>query len=402
MIKVLLTENIHDEARVIFSNDPNIEVEVEKRSLSGVELSLRKWDVLGIRSKTQITPEIFGNYPRLAVTAFCTGVDNINFNACANNNCIVFHDRSGNANSVKEMVMTNIGILLRGILRKNAQMHEGVWDKNSEGCHEITGKILGIIGYGNIGSLVGLQAESQGMKVVYYDIDPNKKPKGQAQAWSRDQVLAKADVITIHVNGGDSNNGMCNSEFFHKMKTGSYFINASRGKICVTADLRVAIEKGQIGGAAIDVFEKEPDVTRDERYKNPLIKVPNVILTPHIGGNTEQAQKRIALGTASRLLAYLKYGWVEESPMLPGISFKPEIEHGISRVTFLHKNEAGQIRNAAEILTDYGINIIEQHSKAIGDFGYGYFDVNLLPKSLVDIITPQLKNLPGAIQVRIL
>lgn len=400
MKKVLLLESVNPVAGLIFRN-LGFEVTELPRALSEEELIDAEWDILGIRSKTKVTRKVLQSHPKSIVAAFCIGTEGIDIQAAGENGCMVFHDRFGNSRSVVELTMTNLGLLFRGILQKNKEMHLKIWDKCAKNAHELRRKTLGIIGYGNIGSQVGWLAEQYGMTVLFYDVDETKTARGNANATSLESLLEKSDAITLHVDGRAENRRMCDSQFFSKMKIGAFFLNASRGITYDAKDLKEAIESKHLAGAAIDVYSEEPAGNR-VIFDNPLIGLENVILTPHIGGSTEEAQKIIADGTARRILKYLDFGWVEQSPLLPRLTFAQSIDAGMNRITFLHKNQPGQIKDASQVLTDHGINIVEQRSKAIGNFGYGYFDVEKLPANLNELILKEINGLPGALNVRIL
>jgi D-3-phosphoglycerate dehydrogenase len=239
------------------------------------------------------------------------------------------------------------------------------------------------------------------MTVLFYDVGPAKTAKGNANATSLANLLEKSDAVTLHVDGRKENFGMCNTGFFSRMKKGAFYLNASRGITYVAEDLREMIESGHLAGAAIDVYQSEPS-NGQEIFDHPLIGLSQVILTPHIGGSTEEAQGIIADGTTRRIIKYQDYGWMEQSPMFPGLTFNEPITTGTSRITFLHKNQPGQIMSASSILNRHGINIMEHRTKAHGDFAYANFDVESLSNNLQGEILQELTGLPGALNVRIL
>ena len=394
-MKVLLLEKIHPIARKVFE-EAGHEVAEIRRALSPEELAEIDADVIGIRSQSRIAQAVFAR-PRLVVAAYCIGTNQIDLAACDAHGCAVFHDRYNNARSVAELCMTSIGALLRQLLEKNRDTHRGVWNKSAAGSREIRGKRLGVVGYGNVGQQVGTLAEAMGMKVGYYDLE-ERPAHGNAQKFhSLKTLLAKSDVVTLHVDGRGQNRNIFGPAEVAAMKPGAVFINLSRGFVVVEEALAEALRSGHLAGAAIDVHQTEPSA--GEAFASPLQGLPNVLLTPHIGGSTEEAQTAIGEGTSKRVLDYLRRGAVQLSPCFPGRSYTDAMIPGTRRIVYIHNNVPGQISKASEALALRGINIVGQHLLTNERIGYAAFDVEL---SEPDGVVDALQRIPGAIRARIL
>jgi D-3-phosphoglycerate dehydrogenase len=304
--KVLLLENINGTAKEKFEN-AGFAVEMLPHALSEKELieKLQGVSVLGIRSTTEITKRVVSNAKTLkAVGAYCIGLNQIDIASCQKKSIGVFNAPYSNTRSVAELVIGEIIILGRNIMEKSKLMHEGVWDKSAQGSYEIRGKKLGIIGYGNIGKQVSVLADALGMNVYYYDIADQQAFGSAKQAKHLDEILEICDFITVHIDGRKENKHFIGKKEFQKMKKGAYFLNLSRGFVVDIVALKEVIMNGHLAGAAVDVFPDEP--RRNGEFKNPLISLPNIILTPHIAGSTKEAQEHIAAYVTEKLIEYAR------------------------------------------------------------------------------------------------
>jgi D-3-phosphoglycerate dehydrogenase len=394
-MKILLLEKIHSVARKVFE-EAGHEVTEIPRAASPEELAAIDADVIGIRSQTRITREVFRK-PRLAVAAYCIGVNQIDLAACDAHGCAVFHDRYNNARSVAELCMTSIGVLLRQLLEKNRETHGGGWNKSAAGSKEIRGKRLGVVGYGNVGQQVGALAESMGMRVGFYDLEERPAHGNAHRYQSLKNLLANSDVVTLHVDGRRQNRNIFGPAEVAAMKKGSVFINLSRGFVVVEEALAEALRGGHLAGAAIDVHQNEP--AANEPFASPLQGLPNVLLTPHIGGSTEEAQTAIGEGSSKRVVDYLRSGILQLSPCFPGRSYTDAMIPGARRIVYIHNNVPGQIGKAADALANRGINIVGQHLLTNERIGYASFDVDA-PETAG--VVEALQGIPGAIRTRVL
>lgn len=394
-MKILLLEKIHAVARKVFEEAGHEVCEIP-RALPPEELAALDADVIGIRSQTRVTAEVFSK-PRLAVAAYCIGVNQIDLAACDHHGCAVFHDRYNNARSVAELCLTSIGVLLRRLLQKNLETHQGIWNKSAAGSKEIRGKRLGVVGYGNVGQQVGALAESMGMRVGFYDLEERPAHGNAHRYQSLKTLLANSDVVTLHVDGRRQNRNIFGPDEVAAMKKGAAFINLSRGFVVVEEALAEALRSGHLAGAAIDVHQHEP--SGDEPFASPLQGLPNVLLTPHIGGSTEEAQTAIGEGMSKRVVDYLRQGIVQLSPCFPGRSYTDAMIPGARRIVYIHGNVPGQISRATDALARRGINIVGQHLLTNERIGYATFDVEL-PQP--DGILEDLRQIPGAIRTRLL
>ena len=307
-IKILLLENVSDVAVKNFLRQGYSQVEKLTKALPEAELkeAIKNVHILGIRSKTQITPAVLKSAEKLqAIGCFCIGVNQVSLETATKNGVAVFNAPYSNTRSVAELVIGASIMLIRRIPDKNNAAHKGIWMKEASGSYELRGKTLGIIGYGNIGSQVSVLAEALGMKVIYYDIE-TKLPLGNASDMrTLKEVMSRADVITLHVPETAQTKNLINKSTLKYCKKGAIIINYARGEVIELNDLRKAIESGQLAGAALDVFPQEPEKNGD-RFETPMQNVPNVLLTPHIGGSTEEAQQNIGEDVSNKLLNYLE------------------------------------------------------------------------------------------------
>ncbi|MBB1312905.1 MULTISPECIES: phosphoglycerate dehydrogenase [Aliivibrio] len=398
-IKILLLEGLHPSCVEVFQADGYTNIEYHKGSLSEEELLEAVKDVhfIGLRSRTQLTQEVFDAANKLvAVGCFCIGTNQVNLTAAAKRGIPVFNAPFSNTRSVAELVLGQILLLLRGIPEKNAQAHRGIWKKSADSSFEARGKRLGIIGYGHIGTQLGILAENLGMRVYYYDIE-NKLSLGNAtQIQTMSELLNKCDVITLHVPETVGTKDMMGAEEFARMKPGAIFINAARGTVVKIPDLCAALESGHLGGAAIDVFPVEPKTNADP-FESPLQKFDNVILTPHVGGSTQEAQENIGVEVAGKLTKYSDNGSTLSSVNFPEVSLP--LHTGTSRLLHIHENRPGILTKINSIFADKGINIAAQYLQTSSEMGYVVIDVEAARSE--EALT-KLKDIEGTIRARIL
>lgn len=397
-MKVLLLENIESSATKAFERE-GYQVEILKTALDEDQLSekIKDISILGIRSKTKITRKVLENANKLKVVgAFCIGTEQMDLEALTNYGVCVFNAPYQNTRSVVELAIGEMIMLIRGVFEKSKNMHMGLWDKSAEGSFEIRGKTLGIIGYGNIGTQLSTLAEGLGMKVIFYDL-VEKLPLGNAKA-ARDlnQLLKISDVISLHISGGSSNANFLTEKHFSQMKEGVIFINLSRGSVVDVEALTKYVKNGRIGGVAVDVFPNEPK-SKGEKFSSTLQGLPNVILTPHIAGSTQEAQKEIANFVSSKIIDFINTGTSFLSVNYPSITL-PEQKNS-HRLLHLHKNVPGILAQINKVLADSHINIIGQYLRTNDSVGYLITDVN---KKYNAQVLEQLKKIPDTIRFRVL
>jgi len=374
-IKVLLLEKIDTVAKSIFEKE-GYEIETFDTSLNEKELSekIKDISILGIRSKTIITKKVLQSANRLlSIGAYCIGTNLINLKECQKKGVIVFNAPYSNTRSVVEIVIAQIIILMRNIIIKSNQMHKGIWKKDSINSYEIRNKTLGIIGYGNIGSQLSVIAESLGLKVIYYDI-LDKLSIGNAKRYdSMKKLLKECDILSIHVDGREKNTNLIGDKEINLMKKGAILINYSRGNIVNINSLKRNLKNNKLLGAAIDVFPKEP-LNNKEKFKSDLIGLNNVILSPHVGGSTKEAQKNIGSFVPQKIIEYINSGNSSNSVNFPNLSLPEQKES--HRFIHIHKNEPGIMLKINKILSDYNINIVGQYLKTNESIGYVITDIN--------------------------
>ena len=396
--RVLLLEKIHHSAVERFEK-AGYRVEQVGGSPSPDELKerLRDVSILGLRSKTNLTREIVGAAPRLeAVGAFCIGTNQIDLQACLEHGVAVFNAPFSNTRSVVEMALGEMIILLRDILKKSTMLHDGVWLKSAPGAREVRGKRLGIVGYGNIGAQLSVVAEAVGMEVRYFDI-AEKLPLGNARAVrTLDELLVESDVVTVHVDGSPENSDLIGAREFERMKDGVVFINLSRGFVVNLEALRAALVSGKVRGAAIDVFPEEPKQDGDP-FESPLQGLPNVILTPHIGGSTEEAQEHIGRFVPDRILDYLEKGSTTLSVNFPPLQL-PGFRDA-HRVVHVHRNVPGILAKINRVMAEREINIVGQYLKTNERIGYVITDIG---RDYEPEVVHELRGIPDTIRVRVL
>lgn len=376
-IKILLLENIHPRGVAFLKDAGYTNITALDKALTEKELleHLPGVKVLGIRSKTHLTPNVIeaAKEKMFAVGCFCIGTNQVALQDANKAGIAVFNSPYSNTRSVAELVIGLTIMLFRQIIGKNKAAHEGIWDKTANSSFEVRGKVMGIVGYGNIGSQVSVIAESLGMNVFYFD-PAVKLPLGNAKATkSLDELLSIADVITLHVPSLPSTRNMFREDTFKKMKKGAHFINHARGEVVNVDDLAKMIKQGHLGGAAVDVFPEEPENNRLP-FISPLQHCSNVILTPHIAGSTLEAQEQISLDVAHKLINFIETGSSSGSKTIPEIDIA--IQNGAHRILHIHKNVPGMISKISNILFENNINILGQSLKSNQDIGYAIFDVD--------------------------
>jgi D-3-phosphoglycerate dehydrogenase len=398
-INILFLENISDLAVKHFKDSGYASVKKINGALSEEQLINEVKDVhlLGIRSKTQVTAKVLDAAKKLqAIGCFCIGVNQVDLKNATSHGIAVFNAPYSNTRSVAELVIGLSIMLIRRIPDKNKAAHEGVWLKEAKGSYELRGKTLGIIGYGNIGTQVSVLAEGLGMKVIFYDA-VTKLPLGNAVAKkSLKELVSEADIITLHVPETNQTKNLINKTVIKQFKKGSILINYARGEVVDLEALAKALQEGQLSGAAIDVYPWEPEKNGD-KFQTPLQNLPNVILTPHIGGSTEEAQMNIGEDVSNKLFQYLEMGITTGSHTVPHLSMPPQ--EGTHRILHIHKNVPGVLSEINTQLSKYNINILAQYLKTNDDIGYVVLDVD---KKLSDQALQLLKEVKNTVKVRLL
>ncbi len=395
-MKALLLENIHPIA-VESLRERGYEVDLRSGSLSEEDLiaALDGVDLLGIRSGTHITQRVIASAPHLAsVGCFCIGTNQVDLTAAAHAGLPVFNAPFSNTRSVVELVMGEIIVMARRLTQKNRLMHDGVWDKSAAGAHEVRGRTLGIVGYGNIGSQLSVLAESFGMRVVFFDLADKLALGNARRCESLEELLAISDTVTLHVDGRATNADFFGADQFAQMKPRAMFLNLSRGFIVDEQALVANLESGHLSGAALDVFQQEPRKAGDP-FVSPLQNVPNVILTPHIGGSTQEAQEDIGRYVATKLGDYVESGATGMCVNLPSVN--TETVQGV-RVLHLHRNVPGVLARLNSTFAEHGANITYQSLATKGEYGYVVTDLDNLTGALAD----DLSAMPETVRFRVL
>ncbi len=398
-IKILFLENISDAAIKVFRDAGYTDIKKVSGALSEDQLieEIKNVHLVGIRSKTQMTKRVIDHAPKLqAIGCFCIGTNQVNLAEARKKGIVVFNAPYSNTRSVAELVIGASIILIRKILDKNNAAHEGIWNKDAKGSFELRGKTLGIIGYGNIGSQVSVLAEALGMKVQFYDV-VTKLPLGNAIACKNlKDLVSKSDIITLHVPETGQTKNLINKTLFKQFKKGAILINYARGEVVDLETLAKLLEEGHLSGAAIDVFPVEPEKNGDS-FSSPLQKISNVLLTPHIGGSTEEAQYNIGEDVSAKLLHFLEIGASTGSHTIPELSLSPL--EGTHRILHIHSNTPGVLSEINSTLSDNHINILGQYLKTNEEIGYVVLDVDKkLSKNAVEL----LRNVKGSVKVRLL
>jgi D-3-phosphoglycerate dehydrogenase len=395
--RALLLENIHTDAAWNLK-DAGYDVERLDRALGHDELAERLAGVqlLGIRSNTTVTAEVLDAAPDLlAIGAFCIGTNQIALAAAAERGVAVFNAPFSNTRSVVELAVAEIIALTRRLTDKNADMHAGRWDKSAAGSHEVRGRRLGIVGYGNIGSQLSVLAEALGMSVLFFDTADKLALGNARRCGTLDELLAESDIVSLHVDGRSSNSSLFGEEQFARMRPGSIFLNLSRGFVVDHAALRAHVASGHIAGAAVDVFPVEPKKPGEE-FVSELRGLPNVILTPHVGGSTEEAQQDIGHFVSGKLRDYAADGTTGLSVNLPQVTL-PRADG--TRLLHLHRNTPGVLATVTSLLADHGINIEGQLLATAGAYGYVVTDVGAAE---VEPLAGALRALPETVRLRVL
>ena len=397
-IKILLVENIHPIAAETLKAEG---FHVDRLNESPDEAALLKllpqYHALGIRSKTEITKAMIDQNPQLfTIGAFCIGTNQVDLKAAKGLGIPVFNAPHANTRSVAELVICEMISLSRQLGDRNMRAHQGDWMKSADGSHEVRGKTLGIIGYGHIGSQLSIMAESMGLNVLFYDII-KKLPLGNARGCnSLEELLQNSDFISLHVPETPQTKDMISHKQMSWMKKGSFLINASRGSVVVIEDLVAALKSGQLGGCAVDVFPYEP-ASNKEKFKSPLQGVANVILTPHIGGSTEEAQYNIGLEVAESFRRYLKIGSSAGAVNFPNVDLP--VGQGASRILNVHRNEPGVLHEINGIISEAGANIQAQYLSTDEKIGYLVMDLEIKD---VQKLSQEIQKLNRSIRTRIL
>jgi D-3-phosphoglycerate dehydrogenase len=398
-INILFLENISDKAVDLFKRNGYVNVKKLGGALSEDELikQIANVHLLGIRSKTHITEKVLNAAKKLqAIGCFCIGVNQVDLEAATKHGVAVFNAPYSNTRSVAELVIGLSIMLIRRIPDKNKAAHEGIWMKDAKGSYELRGKTLGIIGYGNIGSQVSVLAEALGMKVIFYDVE-TKLPLGNAHAAkSLKDLLGQADIVSLHVPEVEQTKNIINKNTLKHFKKGAILINYARGTVVEIPALAKALQEGLLSGAAIDVFPVEPKKNGD-KLSTPLQNLPNVILTPHIGGSTEEAQQNIGEDVSIKLFNYLENGVTNGSHTVPAIGLPPV--EGAHRILHIHNNVPGVLSAINTQLSNHNINIVGQYLKTNDEIGYVVLDVDKrLSKQAMEL----LKDVKETIKVRVL
>ncbi|WP_118861536.1 phosphoglycerate dehydrogenase [Haemophilus haemolyticus] len=398
-IKFVLFEGVHQSALDTLHAAGYTNIDYYKKALDGDELkeAIKDAHFIGLRSRTHLTAEMIEAAPKLiAVGCFCIGTNQVDLNAAKARGIPVFNAPFSNTRSVAELVLGEILLLMRNVPQANAEVHRGVWNKSATGSHEVRGKKLGIIGYGHIGSQLSIIAESLGMDVYFYDIE-NKLPLGNAkQVRSLEELLSSCDVISLHVPELPSTKNLMNAERIEQLKQGAILINAARGTVVDIDALTQALKDGKIHGAAIDVFPIEP-ASINEEFVSPLREFDNVILTPHIGGSTAEAQENIGFEVAGKFVKYSDNGSTLSSVNFPEVSL-PEHE-GTKRLLHIHENRPGILNKLNQIFVEANLNIAAQYLQTDPKIGYVVVDVETNDAS--PLLT-KLKEIDGTIRARVL
>lgn len=398
-IKFVLFEGVHQSALDTLHSAGYSNIDYYKKALDGDELkeAIKDAHFIGLRSRTHLTAEMIEAAPKLiAVGCFCIGTNQVDLNAAKVRGIPVFNAPFSNTRSVAELVLGEILLLMRNVPQANAEVHRGVWNKSATGSYEVRGKKLGIIGYGHIGSQLSIIAESLGMDVYFYDIE-NKLPLGNAkQLRSLEELLSSCDVVSLHVPELPSTKNLMNAARIAQLKQGAILINAARGTVVDIDALAQALKDGKLQGAAIDVFPVEP-ASINEEFVSPLREFDNVILTPHIGGSTAEAQENIGFEVAGKFVKYSDNGSTLSSVNFPEVSL-PEHE-GTKRLLHIHENRPGILNKLNQIFVEANLNIAAQYLQTDPKIGYVVVDVETNDAS--PLLT-KLKEIDGTIRARVL
>jgi D-3-phosphoglycerate dehydrogenase len=396
--RALLLENVHDDAAFVL-RDAGWDVDRRTSALTEDELveAVAGVELLGIRSNTTVTRRVLEAADQLvAIGAFCIGTNQIDLDTATERGVAVFNAPFSNTRSVVELALSEIIALTRRLTDKNADMHAGVWDKSAVGSHEVRGRRLGIVGYGNIGSQLSVLAEALGMSVLFYDTTDKLALGNARRCGTLEELLAQADVVTLHVDGRSGNSGLFGEDQFSRMKPRSVFLNLSRGFVVDHVALRRHVESGHLAGAAVDVFPQEPKRPGEE-FVSELRGLRNVILTPHVGGSTEEAQQDIGNFVAGKLRDYARQGSTALSVNLPHVALPRTA--GTERLLLVHANTPGVLATVNGLLAEHGLNVEGQLLSTRGGLGYVVTDVS--PPGDTDVLDA-LRALPETVRLEVL
>ena len=396
--RIVLTENIASTARQVFAQAGLDDVQLLSHAIGLPDAPrIADTNVLGIRSRTTITAALLDALPKLtAIGCFSVGTNQVDLAAARARGVPVFNAPFSNTRSVAELTIGEIVMLLRRILPRSASAHAGGWDKSAAGSFEVRGKTLGIVGYGNIGSQLSNLAEAMGMRVIFHDLTDKLRHGNTEPVESLDSLLAASDVVSLHVPETPATHGLMSAERIRAMKPGAYLINNSRGTVVDLEALAQALRDGRLGGAAIDVFPVEP-TSNAERFVSPLQGLPNVILTPHIGGSTEEAQDRIGAEVARKLVDYAQTGSTLGAVNFPQVQLPPRLSG--ARFLHVHRNVPGVLGQINAIFSSRTLNIDAQYLQTDGDFGYVVVDASVqLPEA--DAVLQALRSIDGTVRAR--
>ena len=398
-LKILLLEGVHPSAERVFRDAGYVNIESVKTALSGDELKAKLEGVhfLGIRSRTNLTREMFEVADKLvAVGCFCIGTNQVDLTAATEHGVVVFNAPYSNTRSVAELVLAEAILLLRGIPEKNAKAHRGAWLKSAANAYEIRGKTLGIVGYGSIGSQLSVLAEGLGMRVIFYDV-VSKLPLGNAsQVPSLESLLGTADIVSLHVPDLPSTRNLMDRERIGQMKDQGILINASRGTVVDIEALADALKSGHLLGAAVDVFPVEPK-SNEDLFESPLVGIDSALLTPHIGGSTQEAQENIGVEVSEKLVRYSDNGSTLTSVNFPEVALPPHPNH--HRLLHVHENRPGVLSAINTVFADNAINIGAQFLQTSDKIGYVVIDVD---RDYSDVALEKLSEIEGTIRCRVL
>jgi D-3-phosphoglycerate dehydrogenase / 2-oxoglutarate reductase len=397
-VKALLLENIHPDAVRLLEN-AGLEVVEHRSALAEADLAaaLPGVALLGIRSKTRLSAAVLARAPDLlAVGAFCIGTDQVDLAAAAELGVAVFNAPYSNTRSVVELTLAEIIALTRRVTEKDRAMHAGVWNKSAVGAHEVRGRTLGIVGYGNIGAQLSVVGEALGMRVVFYDTADKLALGNSRRCVSLDELLEVSDVVSLHVDGRPSNSSLFGEKEFSRMRPGALFLNLCRGFVVDHEALRRHLLSGHLSGAAIDVFPEEPR-SAGEEFASGLRGLPNVILTPHIGGSTEEAQADIGAFVGAKLADFVADGATSLSVNLPQLALPPSASS--HRLAYIHRNVPGVMAESNSVLAAHGVNIEAQMLSTRGDLGYALTDIGI---DYPDEVVAQLRAMGPTVRLRVL
>ena len=400
-IKFLLLEGVHQNALDVLHDAGYTNIEYHKKALEPEELkeAIKDAHFVGLRSRTNLTADILEHANKLiAVGCFCIGTNQVDLVAAKEKGIPVFNAPYSNTRSVAELVLAEIILLMRQIPKANAEVHRGEWNKSAVGSHEVRGKKLGIVGYGHIGSQLSIIAESLGMKVYFYDVE-TKLPLGNAQQVNTlEELLSSCDVISLHVPESPSTKNLMSAERIAQLKQDSILVNAARGTVVDIDALAIALEAGKIRGAAVDVFPVEP-ASADEIFESPLRKFDNVLLTPHIGGSTVEAQENIGTEVALKFVKYSDNGSTLSAVNFPEVSLPEHATGTAKRLLHIHHNKPGILNKINQVFVNANVNIAAQFLQTDPSIGYVVIDVE---SDNIDELLTQLKEIDGTIRARLL